>query len=632
MASSKPESPKIFARDLVAFNDAELDQYLEAHRLEGGATAVNLEDPENLPESFIQRLRDRAKNMSDAAQSRAVDLDRVTARLLEIPADNNELPRPLFRRIGSISTDSGPPTPEEVCERRYYNELVNDGGRPLYPIDLIDDVAEDPGAHSDMLRPWLHCPNADPPQWDVFSEQICHWLEFRDWQAQARGLGFPKYRCLAYDTFHWHFRRGSPTYTEAVKNLLAQYDFARPFQFHDDPKQQDTLTTWIEYLGFACAQHYQYARYVKNRQPKYDKAWKTLVDAKVLRPLETEEYICDLDSAFHRQNEREQAQRAVKSAEAVFTSAQNAKDNPRESRRGKLTASINSHAAQSRLDAAKELLASIARRNDLITEFNVSVRNYLNGKDDETRHSAILQWILEQVPVVEAEMNESGMTETSPTHISGMKRRRDQDNVDTQNQISQKRRWNFHKPNSPPDRNARSGSQGGIHKRSYDDTTDDKPPSKRFRNGGQDLASRNNTPGGVKTKSAGEPQGSGTSEIGRPDGDKQAVTKAKGYPSPKAPKPSNDFQLQRKSTQDAPQPSATSPPLRRSARIAARQQVSKTINSSGVAKSSPHATQRPQNQQSKFPATKLTKHGARDNVRRNTSKVKETSKGSRRNR
>ncbi|KAI0815427.1 hypothetical protein GGR55DRAFT_675044 [Xylaria sp. FL0064] len=587
MASSERESRKTFARDLVAFNNVELDQYLEEHRLEGGATTVDVEDPKNLPENRVQ-------NASDAAQSRAVDLNRVTTRLLEIPADYNALPRPYFRRAGSIisSTDSGPPTPRQVYERSCYDELVNNGGRPLYLIDLVDGVAEDPEAHSDMLRPWLYYPDADPPEWQVFREQLVHWRDFRDWQAQARGLGFPKDRCIAYDIFHSYFRRGSPTYTEAVKNLLAQYSFTRPFQFYDNPKQQDKLTTWIEYLGFACAQHYRYARNIKNRQPEYGKAWKTLVDAKVLRLFETEEYIYDIKSAFQHQKEREHAQNAVKSAEAVLISAQKAKDNPRESRRGKPASSIQSRAAQSRLDAAKESLASIKRQNDLVTEFKVAVRGYLIAKRDATRHSAILQWILEQVPLVEAEINESSVTETSPNPMRGTKRRRE-DKVDTQNQISHKRRWDTHKPNLPSDRNIRSGSQGGIHKRSHNNTTNDKLPSKRLKIGGQDLASSNNAPSGAQIKSGREPQGSETSEIKRPDGNKQAITKAKGYPSPKATNPSNDFQLRTKSTQGAPQFSATSPPLRRSARIATRQQKT-IVNSSGAAKSSAHTTHKNQ--------------------------------------
>jgi hypothetical protein len=48
---------QVLARDIAAFSDAQLDQDLTEHRLEGGAAAVHVQDPENLPESFIQRLR-----------------------------------------------------------------------------------------------------------------------------------------------------------------------------------------------------------------------------------------------------------------------------------------------------------------------------------------------------------------------------------------------------------------------------------------------------------------------------------------------------------------------------------------------------------------------------------------------
>jgi hypothetical protein len=61
MAASHHTTGKILARDITAFTDAELDQYLdqylEEHSLEGGATAIDVADPENLPPSFIQRLR-----------------------------------------------------------------------------------------------------------------------------------------------------------------------------------------------------------------------------------------------------------------------------------------------------------------------------------------------------------------------------------------------------------------------------------------------------------------------------------------------------------------------------------------------------------------------------------------------
>lgn len=57
MASSHLISGKILARDLAAYTDAELDQYLQEHTVEGGPTVVDVADPENLPGDFVQRLR-----------------------------------------------------------------------------------------------------------------------------------------------------------------------------------------------------------------------------------------------------------------------------------------------------------------------------------------------------------------------------------------------------------------------------------------------------------------------------------------------------------------------------------------------------------------------------------------------
>lgn len=57
MASSDFPTRRYLAREVIAYSDAELDQFLEEHALDGGAMVVEVEDPENLPETFIQRLR-----------------------------------------------------------------------------------------------------------------------------------------------------------------------------------------------------------------------------------------------------------------------------------------------------------------------------------------------------------------------------------------------------------------------------------------------------------------------------------------------------------------------------------------------------------------------------------------------
>lgn len=57
MAVPEPPPRKRLASEVAAFSDTELDRYLEEDRLECGVIEVEVEDPENLPESFIQRLR-----------------------------------------------------------------------------------------------------------------------------------------------------------------------------------------------------------------------------------------------------------------------------------------------------------------------------------------------------------------------------------------------------------------------------------------------------------------------------------------------------------------------------------------------------------------------------------------------
>ncbi|MCJ1484893.1 hypothetical protein MMC06_005066, partial [Schaereria dolodes] len=79
----------MFTRDIVAYNDVELDQYLEAN-----GRFVKVEDPENLmrDKDFIQRLRART-GASDLAQSPPIDLNHVSARLGKIPLDGETSPR-----------------------------------------------------------------------------------------------------------------------------------------------------------------------------------------------------------------------------------------------------------------------------------------------------------------------------------------------------------------------------------------------------------------------------------------------------------------------------------------------------------------------------------------------------------
>jgi hypothetical protein len=298
----------------------------------------------------------------------------------------------------------------------------------------------------------------------------------------------------AYNTFVKNFRRGSPNYTEAAKKLLAQYDFTRPFQLQVDSKQQDELATWIEYLVYAYAEHYELTRLINRLQPDYNVAWKTLVDSAVLRPSETEEYICDDASASQRQSEEDVAEKAVRSAEVFLGMAlKNARGDPRRSR---VTSSAHAWSlatgeGQSRLDAAKVSLKSVQRRNDLITTFRTAATGYLTAKEDAERHSIRLRWILEQLPLIEAELERTGVAQGRSHTGHGTKRglTHDQDDEVTNDRRPQKRSRtsrisSLTKDSAESPGPARTPS---IHSRG-DDMADDERPLKRLRTSHSDDA------------------------------------------------------------------------------------------------------------------------------------------------
>ncbi|KAK3935963.1 putative ankyrin [Diplogelasinospora grovesii] len=594
MASPEETSLKIFARDLVAFTDAELDQYLDEHRLEGRALAIDVEDLENLPESFIQRLTESRASVVEL--STPVNLNHVTSRLLDIFSSKNTSPLsqiPSFDRASSVETQ--PHTPTEVYEKRLeaHNVLVNDGGRPFYSVDLIDEVAKDPFSHWEMLRPWVDKPHNFEPDpvnnpdvdWSVFKVQLADWRNFRRWQAHNRREGRPRYvevegpDDLAFNIFVREFRRSSPTYTEAVKKLLAEYGFTRPFQLHEDATQQDKLTIWIEYLGYEYSMHYRFNHLITSMQLEYDKAWKTLVDAKVLKPLETEEYICNIESASRRQIEEGLAAAAVKSAKLAAAAAlewrQKDITNPRGPRSTPEARIRRMAATKLSLDVAKASLKLIKRQNDLVTEFAVATRNYRIAKDEARRHDIRARWILEQAPLIEAELKESKAAKTGLDAVRGTKRpRRDEDHEDNE-------------------------------------ATHDRSIKKQRRD-------------------AGWPSSPSDLQVG----DERAVVETVGRPSPGASKPDNRL-LRKKSASHVAQSSATSKPLRRSARIAARQELLKTVMTPfGAAKSLPQRIARAPappsatGSKSRVPAAKI-KQVRGEAVERNMLKAKGTLKGRR---
>lgn len=237
------------------------------------------------------------------AQARPLDLDQINDRLREL---SRERSRERSSRVPSSRDRSPstprrtlPPTPDDekdsklkAFEMEAYYDLVQDGGRPLYPISLIDKIFQDPEGHIELLQPWRFgwrtrtpwkYPDSDDKPREVISRQLERWQDFRKWQNDNRDnvdyteypayvekakrfykrLGHVDYDCLIHElevdpdylkrewNHHENLRHmqachcrefrggnGFAGYVEAVRHRLSRHQFARPFELKQDPSNR----------------------------------------------------------------------------------------------------------------------------------------------------------------------------------------------------------------------------------------------------------------------------------------------------------------------------------------------------------------------------------------------------------
>lgn len=302
-------------------------------------------------------------------------------------------------------------------------------------------------------------------------KQLHRWQDFRKWQNDNRGLedddgGYPAYlerwkhivkrsflptlrdKCLAeieadpscrksqWENKQWererqrdHCRergcRGFRDYTEAVKRRLARHGFTQSFELNEDPKKQDKLATWIEYLNYEYWWLDKHTGDIERLEPEHDKLWQELVDTNILRTHETKEFVRTNTSGMERQRDEDQARKAVQraddEAERIYVLTQ--EDPKRLLIPQAKRISMLKHAAQE-LQAAKRQSEQAERRSHLIGQFIRATWDYDKAKRDAARHRILVQWVLEQVPLVDAEVNPSKANRLESGERRRTKRRR----------------------------------------------------------------------------------------------------------------------------------------------------------------------------------------------------------------
>jgi hypothetical protein len=335
--------------------------------------------------------------------------------------------------------------------------LVDDGGRPSHPLTRLEDIVENPGEYREILTFWQgKYADPDEDEWRVFGTQLGRWKDFRGLQRFARGqrgydywrsiweenrkmgtlehpempaLGSPElerdwqrnqddhdnYVRSGTSYIPWKLfidkttdQQGFPEYAEALKGRLARHGFTRPFQLDEDAAQQDKITTWIEYLGYEYWWYDYHVDIITHYQKRHDDAWNKLVESKVLRPGETEEVVCDTNRIFQDWGELKTSEKAIESAVSAVSSAETAVAEWREESKLSLqTLQQQLFAARSQLEAAQAEDEPLQTRSNHISEFMQRTMTYQIATDDANHHSKLLPWMLQQVPLIEAEMNPS---------------------------------------------------------------------------------------------------------------------------------------------------------------------------------------------------------------------------------
>lgn len=358
-----------------------------------------------------------------------LDIEELAARLTAAAAAMDTPSRPSRGRSLTLSPE---PRIIEDFESACYHELIEDGGRPPFPLSRLEEVLNDPESHHELLRPWvqdLRSRSRDDGQ--AISRERDRWLDFRKWQLDNRGIaadeGFPEYleaKRRDYkamkaseltddpefeDTMRrrWERERGNcqqqqdrndrgveifSAYAEVAKRRLADHGFTQPLQLEEDPKRQDQWTTWVEYLEFEYWWLDRLTSSVKSLQSQHDMACKTLTAAKVLKGTEREEDLVTTEAEQRRKTEANEATLALCLAEEASTLVQQA-TNTRKRYKA-------SRGAQ-KLGAAKELI-DVTRRNEAIGEFMRKTEKYRAVQASEQRQLYKVQWVLQQVSEIKA--------------------------------------------------------------------------------------------------------------------------------------------------------------------------------------------------------------------------------------
>ncbi|KAG5982688.1 hypothetical protein E4U54_006351, partial [Claviceps lovelessii] len=408
-------------------------------------------------------LMQRAIAEDPSANARPLDLVKLDSLLRDVASAQDSFARDRARTSQSVT----PPIPYDDLWRedvKAYNRLVNDGGRPLYSFDLIETIAKDRCAYHDMLEPYARPPRGhviseveDFEYYEVIPRQWDRWQKFRRWQRDNRGIddsaSFEQeafrvnleglreeweptwtgtlegkiahewaifkepYGVWEIQRRHRNWQRkhqrepnceGFSDYEKALAARLVRHGFTQPFRLAEDSKQQDELTTWIEYLGFEYWWLDHYLASAERCAEKYRKACEEHTKSGLFTDDETPEYFRTDAGKYHFKAPLAKVREALVDAELKARALEEYfEKDPEGVNTSKEQRTEMVKEAEERVAAAREAADVVFQRYKRVCEFCRKTRYYDASKTILDCQKKLVKWVAEQVPVIEAEKKSS---------------------------------------------------------------------------------------------------------------------------------------------------------------------------------------------------------------------------------
>ncbi|KAG6012931.1 hypothetical protein E4U43_007578 [Claviceps pusilla] len=485
-------SEDVTVADIFSMSDGQLIEFMKKHWKSDNSISLPVNDFGALSEDELGRLSQRllfvfislslslspplsvqhAMLEDPSANSRPLDLSKLDSLLHAVASGQDS-----FARDGSCTSERETPPPLAVdpnvrSETAAYNHLVNDGGRPLYSIDVLETVTKDPYAHQELLKPYARpflsyvSSYVDGIDYSNIAQMQWHrWQKFRKWQLDNRGIDDQaQFQEDSFQAFVeglkdawlgawpdkaaagieagivdfkepggiWHriqrdrnwqrrYQRepecmGFLDYEKALTIRLARHGFTQLFRLADDPKQQDKLTTWIEYLGFEYWWLDRYTTSFERKRHRYFNDWEEQRKLGLFEKEETPESVLTKAGNAHLQARFDQAgihvreiQSEVRKLEEIF------EEDPDRISTSREQCMEMMEEARQRLEAARKAHLQLKRA---FGHFFDKTSYYPRAKRNVACQQNLVNWVVKQVPVIEAEQKSSMALSETQTQSS----------------------------------------------------------------------------------------------------------------------------------------------------------------------------------------------------------------------